>query len=424
MTAEAARGPFAGTHPLFRIYYFCVVFIGTAIAIKVFPTARVDSWIPVFWWLGFATVAELSPIMLPGSRAYITVSSALDYAAIVVFGPVVAAMMAAVSSVLTSLVFSRQAPHKVLFNVCLFVVTIMAAGFVFKIAGGRDASTIGELVMPLAAAGVTYFLIDTFGVSLIVALHERGNAWRIWQSTYLWTTLTHLVGFVPLGAIIVVIYTQIGIPGVALFLVPLLLARYSFKLYTDMRQVHIDTVRALTSAIDASDPFTRGHSERVTEYSVALAREMGLSERRVQMLEYAGFLHDMGKIALQHDILLKPSALTDDEWEIMRTHPEIGARIVADLHFLSGARRVVLHHHERYDGNGYPEHLSGTDIPLEARIVKVTDAFDAMMSDRPYRISLGLEPSLAQLKDGRGSDFDPEIVDLFIDMVRSERISV
>ncbi|MBD3348777.1 MAG: hypothetical protein GF400_06235, partial [Candidatus Eisenbacteria bacterium] len=278
MAPDNAGGPFAGTRPLFKAYYLLVVATGSVLAVMAFPDASADSWIPVFWWLAFATVAELSPIMLPGSRAYITVSSALDYAAIVVFGPIVAAMIAAVSSVLTSLVFSRQAPHKVLFNVCLFVITIMAAGLVFDAAGGRSADSVGDLVVPLAAMGITYFLIDTFGVSLVVALHERANAWRIWQSTYLWTTLTHLVGFVPLGAIIVVIYREIGIPGVALFLVPLLLARYSFKLYTDMRQVHIDTVRALTSAIDASDPFTRGHSERVTEYSVALAREMGLSE--------------------------------------------------------------------------------------------------------------------------------------------------
>lgn len=424
MTSTSARGPFAGTPPLFKLYYFAVVLVGVAIAVKAFPTARMDSWVPVFWWLGFATIAELSPIMLPGSRAYITVSSALDYAAIVVFGPVIAAMMATVSSILTSLVFSRQAPHKVLFNVSLFVITIMSAGLVFDLVGGRDATTIGALVLPLAAAGITYFLIDTFGVSLVVALSERGSAWRIWQSTYLWTTLTHLVGFVPLGAIIVVIYMQIGIPGVALFLVPLLLARYSFKLYTDMRQVHIDTVRALTSAIDASDPFTRGHSERVTEYSVALARELGLSERRVQMLEYAGFLHDMGKIALQHDILLKPGALTDDEWKVMRTHPEIGARIVSDLHFLSGARRVVLHHHERYDGKGYPDGLSGSDIPLEARIVKVADSFDAMMSDRPYRASLGLETTLAELKKGSGADFDPQVVELFIGMIEGGRLRI
>lgn len=424
MTSESKRGPFAGTSALFKAYYFAVVLVGIFLAVRTFPSVEVDSWTPVLWWLVFAVIAELTPIMLPGSRAYITVSSALDYAAIVVFGPVMAAIIAATSSTFSSLVVSRQSIHKVLFNVCLFVITILGAGFVFELVGGQTTSNVRELVLPLAAAGITYFLIDTFGVSLVVGLFERASAWRVWQRTYLWTTLTHLVGFVPLGAIIVVIFMHIGIPGVGLFLVPLLLARYSFKLYTDMRQVHIDTVKALTSAIDASDPFTRGHSERVTSYSVEIAREMGLSERRVQILEYAGFLHDMGKIALQHDILLKPGALTDDEWKIMRSHPEIGARIVSGLHFLSGAKQVVLHHHERFDGEGYPDGLSGEEIPLEARIVKVADAFDAMMSDRPYRQSLTLTSALTELEDGRGTEFDPAVVDAFLDLVRQGRIEL
>jgi HD-GYP domain-containing protein (c-di-GMP phosphodiesterase class II) len=222
----------------------------------------------------------------------------------------------------------------------------------------------------------------------------------------------------------VVIYMHIGIPGVALFLVPLMLARYSFKLYTDMRQVHFDTVRALTSAIDASDPYTRGHSENVTYYSVAIAREMRLSEGRVQAIEYAGFLHDMGKIGIQHDILRKPGSLTEDEWKTMRSHPEIGARIVSDLDFLRGARDVVLHHHERYDGKGYPSGLSGEDIPLEARIAKVADAFDAMMSDRPYRSSLGLDRALDELKSGRGTEFDPRVVDVFVGLIQRHQVEL
>ncbi len=420
-----SQGPFQGTSFAFKLYYACVVAVGAWLAFQTFPTMRVDAWAPLLWWLGFAILADMSPILLPGSTAYITVSSALDYAAIVVFGPVVAAMMSTVSTVVTSLASPRKtAPHKVLFNACLFITTILAAGRVFEMLGGHATANVSQLILPLAGCGATYFLIDTFGVSVIVGLQQGLSAWRIWQRTYLWTTITHLVGFVPLGAIIVVIYLHIGITGVGLFLVPLMLARYSFKLYAEMRDVHIETVRALTSAIDASDPFTRGHSERVTKYSVAIARELRLSERRVQIIEYAGFLHDMGKVALQHELLLKPAALSDDEWEMMRSHPGIGARIVSDLHFLSGAREVVLHHHERYDGMGYPDGLSGEAIPLEARIVKVADAFDAMMSDRPYRASLGLEKTINELEKGRGTDFDPRVVDVFLTLVHQGRVSV
>jgi putative nucleotidyltransferase with HDIG domain len=214
------------------------------------------------------------------------------------------------------------------------------------------------------------------------------------------------------------------LPGVALFLLPLLLARYTFKLYTDMRREHFETVRALASAIDASDPHTRGHSERVTRYSIAIAREMGLSELRVQTIEYAGLLHDMGKIGIQHEILLKPSALSEDEWALMKQHPATGARIVSDLHFLKGAKGVVRFHHERYDGKGYPDGLAGDKIPLEARIVKVADAFDAMRSDRPYRRALSLADALDELRRGSGSEFDPRVVGAFMTLVKEERIEL
>jgi hypothetical protein len=388
-----------------------------------FPGLRVVSWSALIWWVAFVTIADLNPIQLPRAHADITVSSTLDYAAIAVFGPAGAAVIEVLSTVFTESAVGRRSPHKVAFNVCLLVITIMAAGWVFQVLGGAEADSLGELLVPLGACGLVYYILNTGGVSVIVALSEGLNPWRVWQRTYVWT-LTHLVAFVPLGALVVIVYRTVGIAGVALFLLPLLLARYSFKLYAEMREVHIETVRALTSAIDASDPFTKGHSERVTLYSVAIAREMGLSERRIEAIEYAGFLHDMGKVGLQHDILLKPGKLSEDEWEVMRKHPTIGAKIVSDLHFLSQAKAVVLHHHERYDGQGYPNGLAGVDIPLEARIVKVADAFDAMMSDRPYRSSLGLSKATEELESGRGSEFDPDVVDAFLRLLERGEIAL
>lgn len=422
LTSEMMKKhPFTGTSVGFRVYYACVVVVGALLAYAFFPGLRLASWPALVWWVIFITVADLNPIQLPRAHADITVSSTLDYAAIALFGPAGAALIEVLSTAFTELAVGRRSPHKVVFNICLLVITIMTAGWAFQALGGAEADTLGELLPPLGACALVYYILNTGGVSLIVALSEGLNAWRVWQRTYVWT-LTHLVAFVPLGALVVIVYRNVGIAGVALFLLPLLLARYSFKLYAEMREVHIETVRALTSAIDASDPFTKGHSERVTQYAVAIAREMGLSERRIEALEYAGFLHDMGKIGLQHDILLKPGRLSEDEWEAMRQHPTVGAKIVSDLHFLSQAKAVVLHHHERYDGGGYPSGLAGTEIPLEARIVKVADAFDAMMSDRPYRSPLGLEKAIDELRNGKGTEFDPEVVDAFLRLVQRGEI--
>jgi HD-GYP domain-containing protein (c-di-GMP phosphodiesterase class II) len=418
-----ARSPFTGTSVPFRLYYAAVVLLGVALAVACFPGVRPVSWVPLVWWVLFVVAADVSAIKLPGGRAYIAVSSSLDYAAIALFGPAAAALIAVLSTSITQIAIHRRPPHRVLFNICLFIVTIMVSGYAYRVFGGESAKSLGALMLPLGVCGLVYFSVNTGAVSLVIALSQNENAWRVWQSTYAWT-LTHLVAFVPLGALIVVVYNVVGLPGVALFLLPLLLARYTFKLYTDMRQEHLDTVRALTSAIDASDPFTRGHSERVTEYAVAIARELGLSEQRVMTIEYASLIHDMGKISLQHSILLKPGKLTDEEWERMKTHPETGARIVSDLRFLRGAKDVVLHHHERFDGLGYPHGLAGSEIPLEARIVKVADAFDAMMSDRPYRPSLGTDAAISELERGKGSEFDPSVVDAFVRLLRERRVAI
>ena len=415
--------PFSGTSVQFRIYYSAIVAAGVGLAYAFFPSLRPASWTTLAWWAALVAVADTSAIRLPGGRAYIAVSSSLDYAAIALFGPAAAALISVVSTFVTQLVISRRPLHKVLFNAALFVVMITVSGRVFYLFGGAEADTLLKLMLPLGICGVTYFVINTAGVSFVVGLSQGENPWRVWQGTYGWTLL-HLVAFVPLGALIVVVFTAAGLPGVSLFLLPLLLARYTFKLYTDLRQEHIDTIRVLTSAIDASDPFTKGHSERVAAYATSIARAMGLSEQRVMTVEYASLIHDMGKIALQHDILLKPGALTPEEWELMKAHPETGAKIVSGLKFLKGAREAVLYHHERFDGKGYPRGLAGEEIPLEARIVKVADAFDAMMSSRPYRASLGLQKAMRELRAGSGSEFDPAVVTVFLQLLEDGRVSV
>jgi HD-GYP domain-containing protein (c-di-GMP phosphodiesterase class II) len=407
----------------FRVYYAAVVAGAVWIALSRFPGVEPDSWSALAWWAAFVVVADLSAIQLHGGRAYIAVSSSLDYAAIALFGPAAAAMIAVTAAMTTQLAMQRRPPMRVLFNISAFIITITAAGWSFEAFGGTGSRNLGEMLVPLAVCGITYFIVNTATVSVIIALWKGENPWRVWQSTYAWT-ITHIAAFVPLGAIVVVVYDGVGVGGVALFLTPLILARYVFKLYTDMRREHVDTIRALTSAIDASDPFTKGHSERVAYYSVAIARELGLREDRVTTIELASLVHDIGKIGIAKDILMKPGKLTNDEWSAMRFHPEKGARIVSGLKFLRAAVDVVVHHHERYDGLGYPHGLSGDAIPLESRIVNVADAFDAMMSDRPYRTSLGLAVSMDELRKGCGTQFDPTVVDAFASLIDQERVEV
>jgi len=178
-------------------------------------------------------------------------------------------------------------------------------------------------------------------------------------------------------------------------------------------------VSALASSIDAKDPYTHGHSKRVTRYSLAIARALGLEDDEIEDLELAGYLHDIGKIGMPQEILQKPFSLTDREFGIVKKHPGNGVKILENLKNLQRVSSFILHHHERVDGAGYPSGIDGQTIPLGARILAVADAFDAITSDRPYRKRASVEDALLEIERNSGTQFDPRVVRVFAALVRT-----
>lgn len=202
---------------------------------------------------------------------------------------------------------------------------------------------------------------------------------------------------------------------------PVAAAVKSASLARELRALFVNTVQALAAAVDAKDPYTRGHSQRVSRLCLALGRALGLEEQRVEDLYLAGALHDVGKIAVPERVLLKRGRLDDVEWQDMRLHPAKGAEIVAHVPELTRLLPAIRHHHERYGGSGYPDGLSGPDIPEDARILAVCDAFDAVTSQRTYRAARSAMSALGEIHRHRGSQFDPEVADHFIEhAARSE----
>lgn len=185
------------------------------------------------------------------------------------------------------------------------------------------------------------------------------------------------------------------------------------RLYEDLESAQ-SIIFALALALEARDPYTEGHSERVAEYTVAIGKEMGLTDQHLTDLRNAGILHDIGKIGISESILRKEGPFTPEEYDIMKTHPAKGARICLPLKMADRLVPIIKHHQEKYDGSGYPDGLKGEEIPQGARIMAVADAYDAMTSDRPYRKSLGEEEAVRRLKEGKGIQFDPEAVDAFV----------
>ena len=191
---------------------------------------------------------------------------------------------------------------------------------------------------------------------------------------------------------------------------------------TELRTAYIQTIRALAEAIDAKDAYTRGHSERVAVYASRLGNQMGLRKEMIERIYFAGLLHDVGKIGIPDAIITKPDRLTPEEYEEIKRHPEIGAKILEPVEFLSSIVPCVRHHHEWYDGcqSGYPERLAGDQIPLPSRVILVADTVEAMTSDRPYRKALSIDVVVAELHKYSGTQFDPVVVDAFLRLLEEE----
>jgi HD-GYP domain-containing protein (c-di-GMP phosphodiesterase class II) len=189
------------------------------------------------------------------------------------------------------------------------------------------------------------------------------------------------------------------------------------RLFEDTQETYYEAIRSLAQALEARDSYTRGHSDRVTRYSMGTAKEMGLSPHAIKVIQYAGLLHDIGKIGISDSILHKRLKLSDDEWEVIRSHPLFGDSILGPLKFLHDAQEIVLRHHERWDGSGYPGGLKGEEIPLEARIIAVADAYDAMTSDRPYRKAMEHGIAVDEISAASGVQFDSAVVEAFLSVI-------
>jgi ribonuclease P protein subunit RPR2 len=186
------------------------------------------------------------------------------------------------------------------------------------------------------------------------------------------------------------------------------------------REMYLATMKSLAQVVEAKDPTTRGHLDRTAHYGLKLARKIAPDLAAKPEMAYGFFLHDIGKVGIPESILCKSGPLTDLEWIVMKSHPHMGARIVEPIPFMGEAVEIVRCHHERFDGSGYPSGLSGEQIPLGARIFSIADSFDAMTSERPYRHALSLEEAVDEIRDGAGTQFDPECVKAFVDLVAED----
>ncbi len=330
-------------------------------------------------------------------------------------------LISAISAIISEVLEKKTSWYKIIFNTSQYALSVGVAGLTYQYVGGVVGfQNFFKFAFPAILCALTYCLVNSILVTIVISLAQDSKIITVWRLNIKEMIPSYLAE-APMGFIMAIVYVEVGIVGILLFFLPLLLARRSFELYTKMRKVYLDTIRALAAAIDAKDPYTKGHSERVAKMSVTLAQELNLSGRELENIEYTALLHDIGKIGIADSILGKKGSLTSQEFDRIKEHTAMGANIIEPVDFLKNSYWAIYHHHEKYNGKGYPDGLKSEDIPILARVIAVADAYDAMNSDRPYRKKLSKDKILNELKDQSGKQFDPEVVKALISVLDRER---
>jgi putative nucleotidyltransferase with HDIG domain len=402
------------------IYVLALVALGAYVLYILRPDTAGVNWLEVAAFGLIIFTAEAMPVELPRGRGTVSVSYAVIYAAILVLGPGTSTWLAAIATLRLLELTGRVPTLPLLFNRAQLALSAAAAGLTYVALGGVPGHIdVMGTVWALIGAAAVYSLVNITTVVAVMSLSQKKSFWGIWVHDFRWM-IPHYLALTPLGVLIAVVQAEVGLAGVLLLFGPLALARYSLQLYAQMRKAYLATIQAMVAAIEARDPYTAGHSRRVAAYTVATAKAMRLPEDQTERLEYAAWLHDVGKLAVPDHILQKKDSLTPGEWDEMRRHPVTGANILRQIKLLGRDIDVILHHHERWNGEGYPGALRGDEIPLGARLIAIADAYEAMTSIRPYRVTeLSQDDAFSELRRSAGSQFDPGLVELFIRAVSS-----
>jgi hypothetical protein len=373
-------------------------------------------WIAVF--LVLSIVADLNPVVdlgFGGAQVEVSVSLALAFSVACIWGPLTAMGVVAAQVVFSDLV-TRKDIEKIAFNAFLYVITIGGASLLYHLVGDPTAPYLGPANLKALLLATGYYVVSDYmllsGLFAVLSRKPFGDVLvGFFRDSWL-----NIATLLPLGMAVVGLFRLN--PVTILFLVPTFFLLYiSLKREQILRSQTQQILEKLVDVLESKSPETAQHSKRVRAWVEDMCNELGMESSEADMVLQAAVLHDLGKVGLDDDLLRKPG-LSAEEFHHIMEHPGVSAALLEGLTLFQGGRDIVLHHHERYDGSGYPDHLAGENIPLGARIIAVADSFDAMVSVRPYRArSLTVTEALKILDEERGAQFDPELVVTFTKLV-------
>jgi len=421
-----------------RQYVLVAAAVGALCVAQAARTVSFDAVDPVMFCvlIVLAAVTQRMPVFLFRSSA-ISVSFAAVIASFVLYGTGVGVVVSLFQAGVNAFTPTRKPVVKAAFNAGSLATSAFVGGEIYRLCSPERGDILATLVA-VAAAALGYFLVNTTLTAAVIALSEGQSVLRVWRTNYAWMPVNFLATAAQ-GAALALASQALGVFGVLVFTLPLGVAWYSFRLYMSkssevhrqnaelqsvnemlrrtndrLEESHLSVVGALIGALEARGNARAAQAARTMALSVAVAERLGLSDDETAAVKLGALFHDIGTIGVPETVLRKPGALDAQEWQEVRAHATIGANLLSNVPMLERVRPIVLSHHERYDGAGYPQGLREDQIPLAAQIIAVADAYGAMTAERPYRAALSSPDAVRELRANAGSQFNPVVVEAFI----------
>jgi diguanylate cyclase (GGDEF)-like protein/putative nucleotidyltransferase with HDIG domain len=392
----------------------------------------------------FVILTELFSIDLYMGKASISTSAVPLLAGAILFGPAAGIILSAIFSIIVGIKY-RSKGDKFIFNFSNQAIAVILYTFILHfLAPSLENYSIGIQAIFVVLAALLVYITTTWLISVGMGIDLKQWPGHIWKEQYAWL-VTIYIGIGLVATAYIFGYRAQGVLGAFMMMGPLLLLRISQKQYVDrtreavtelrgknntlektaeaINQLNNGLLETLAEIIDLRDPYVLGHSKRVSNFATLIAKKMGLKAKQVELVRTGSLLHDIGKLGISADILAKTTRLSNQEYEVIKQHPGIGTRILEKNPSLRQLIPIVLHHHEFYDGQGYPDGISGNQIPIEARIVSIADAIEAMEADRPYREANNIQYIIDEIKKFSGTQFDPKVVEEAVKLLESGELS-
>ncbi len=405
-----------------KVYIYVIGFSIIPLFYVNLPFAVTVNIIELLFWIVLEVVSDLKPFrLMPKINMDITLSFAVQLSAFIILGTGPAVCVVIIGTLLAEIITKKEW-RKALFNAGQFGLTLHVAGSLFHWLKQSPANitldVIADLPALLVSIGV-YYVFNTFFISLVISLTSEEHFFDVFFGNFK-VVISHFYSLAPISIAVVLLYNSDRPYIILIMAPPLILADQALRRYCALQSEAQETLRVLAKTLDERDTYTFAHSSHVALYAAKIAEKLGLNGEKVGEIEIAGYVHDLGKVGIEDRILYKAGELTNEEYEIIKKHPVTGHMLIKNLKPYKKCAEYVLHHHERLDGNGYPNGISGNNIPLGARILCVADSYDAMTTDRPYRRALSMEAAVQEMKKCSGTQFDPEVVESFITVLKKE----